>query len=287
LARSKDWFADGTFKVVPNLYNQLYTIHGIVNNTVIPAVFALLPSRNESTYIRLLTELKILEPNLAPDTIMTDFEVAAINAFGTAFPGAQQKGCFFHFCQCIYRNIQSNGLQQLYENDAEFSLAMRMLPAIAFVPLPDILTSFEELCNSNIFPVEAQAVLDYFEDIWIGRPDRRQSRRRPRFATTLWNCYESTLHGDRKTNNSCEGWHRAFSELISASHPTIWKFIGALKDEQSSNEGKIERFIAGATIQSSKKRYRDVAKRLQRAVQNYGNLEIIDYLRGLAHNIGL
>ncbi|KAK7072901.1 hypothetical protein SK128_017792 [Halocaridina rubra] len=30
--------------------------------------------------------------------------------------------------------------------------------------------------------------------------------------------------GASKTNDSCEGWHRSFSELIGASDPTIWKF---------------------------------------------------------------
>lgn len=30
LRQSRHWYADGTFKTVPNLFGQMYTIHGIV-----------------------------------------------------------------------------------------------------------------------------------------------------------------------------------------------------------------------------------------------------------------
>ncbi|ESO08300.1 hypothetical protein HELRODRAFT_184059 [Helobdella robusta] len=103
------------------------------------------------------------------------------------------------------------------------------------------------------FPVEAQPVLDNLEDTWIGRPNRCQQRKSPRFSYDLWNCYNAALNGLPKTNNSCEEWHRAFNELIGASHPTIWKFISSLKDEQASNEGKIEQYVAGAKPPPSKK----------------------------------
>lgn len=157
-----------------------------------------------------------------------------------------------------------------------------MISSLAFVHPNDIIESFEQL--SEDFPVEAQPVLDYFEDTWIGRPNRRQQRRPPRFAYDLWNCYNAALNGLPKTNNSCEGWHRAFSELIGASHPTVWKFISSLKDEQALNEGKIEQYVAGANPPPSKKVYRDTAVRIQRIVQDYDNRDRMDYLRGLAHN---
>lgn len=36
---SKIWFADGTFKYVPNIFNQLYTIHGSIDYTVYPLIY--------------------------------------------------------------------------------------------------------------------------------------------------------------------------------------------------------------------------------------------------------
>ena len=94
---------------------------------------------------------------------------------------------------------------------------MHMIATIAFVSIADVVTSFEHLINNTEFPEEAQSVLDYFEDTWIGclicRP--------PHFDHVLWNCFDAAKFCASKTNNACEGWHRSFSELIGTSHPTI------------------------------------------------------------------
>ena len=164
-----------------------------------------------------------------------------------------KQGCFFHFSQCLFRSIQSNGLQQLYESDAAFALKMRMIAAIAFVLVADVVTSFEHLIDNTDFPEEAQSVLDYFEDTWIGRPNRPLIRRPPCFDHVLWNCFDAAKFCASKTNNACEGWHRSFSELIGASHPTIWKFLEILKGEQARNEAIMEQYTAGAEPPRKKK----------------------------------
>ena len=129
-------------------------------------------NKTEEHYNKLFSELKALGPTLSPRTIMTDFECAAINAFRAVFPDSDQQSCFFHFSQCLFQSIQSNGLQQLHESDAGFALKMRMIATIAFVSVADVVTSFEHLINNTEFP-EAQSVLDYFEDTWIGWENRR------------------------------------------------------------------------------------------------------------------
>ena len=140
-----------------------------MNGDVLPLVYILMANKTKERYNKLFSDLKPLGPTLSPRTIMTDFERAAINAFRAIFPDSDQQNCFFHFSQCLFRSIQSNGLQQLYESDAGFALKMHMIAAIAFVPVADVVTSFEHLIDSIDFPKEAQSVLDYFEDIWIGR----------------------------------------------------------------------------------------------------------------------
>ena len=44
---------DGTFKSCPKPFCQLYTILAYVNTFYIPLVFALLPDKTQSTYMRL------------------------------------------------------------------------------------------------------------------------------------------------------------------------------------------------------------------------------------------
>ncbi|CAF3330203.1 unnamed protein product [Rotaria sp. Silwood1] len=42
LKQNKHWFADGTFKVCSNDYYQLFTLHAMMTNAIIPLVYALL-----------------------------------------------------------------------------------------------------------------------------------------------------------------------------------------------------------------------------------------------------
>ncbi|KAK9753233.1 hypothetical protein QE152_g3702 [Popillia japonica] len=90
-----------------------------------------------------------------------------ITALRNKFPDARLRGCAFHFTQCILRAINSKGLKQRYETDVEFALKPRMLPAVAFMPTESVVEIFETLCENEIFPSEAQEVVDYFEYTWI------------------------------------------------------------------------------------------------------------------------
>ena len=68
LRDTSKWFADGTFKVVPNQLFQLYTIHCEKDGFVIPSIYALLKNKRETTYDRLFKKLIQIEPGLSPNT---------------------------------------------------------------------------------------------------------------------------------------------------------------------------------------------------------------------------
>ena len=154
---------------------------------------------------------------------------------------------------------------------------MRHLASRAFVPTEDVVKAFEDLIDRVDFPSEAQEVIDYFEDTWIGRLTRGNRRRPPRIAHSIWNCYDTVNDDLPKTNNRCEGWHRSFSALISVNHPTIWKFIKTLQKEQSFNEAKIEQSLDGQLILPVKKKYRDTALRIKSIVATYKDIDLMDY----------
>ena len=90
-----------------------------------------------------------------------------------------------------------------------------------------------------------------------------------------------------KTNNSIEGWHRGFSESLQSSHSSIWRFIKAMKKEQGHQENKIEKYMVGHTTQPSRKKYCELKERLKRLVDGYDNNNILDYIRGIVHNLTL
>ena len=54
LQSSPSWLADGTFKLSPKMFYQLYTVH-IQGPGIAPAcVYGFLPNKTESTYKRLV-----------------------------------------------------------------------------------------------------------------------------------------------------------------------------------------------------------------------------------------
>jgi hypothetical protein len=291
MSECPNWYADGTFKCTPPLFNQLYTIHAVKYSSVIPTVFILMTDRSTNSYVRVLTALNQLKPNLQPKSVMTDFEQAALLAFKTVYPGAEQRGCLFHMGQCIWKKIQAKEeLRQRYTSDPEFALCVRQILSLAFVPVSDVAAAFDALLESAFFTDNGDIIRDlviYFEDNWIGRPARRGGRSAPLFAHALWNCFDAVLQDLPRTNNSVEGWHRGFSELIGANHPTIWKFIDALKTEQNLNEMKIEQYIAGQLPNPSRRIYRETADKIKSIVADYTNRHILDYLRGIGHNLSL
>ena len=57
LSECDHWYGDGTVKVCPDLFFQLYTIHGQQNGNIYPCVFALLPNKTANTYVRFFQEV--------------------------------------------------------------------------------------------------------------------------------------------------------------------------------------------------------------------------------------
>ncbi|GBC08248.1 hypothetical protein RclHR1_00080025 [Rhizophagus clarus] len=118
------WIMDGTFKTVPILFLQMYTIHALVggesNARVLPMIYALMTGKSEECYNRLFEELIDLAEEadfiLNPPLILTDFEQAAINAAQNQHPESIHKCCYFHLCQNFWKKIQALGLAIEYTN---------------------------------------------------------------------------------------------------------------------------------------------------------------------------
>ena len=236
---SPPWFINGTFKTAPELFFQLYTIQSCTTNRVLPCIYALLPNKQQATYTIFFKILKQLQHTLAPKNLTVDFEIAVLNAINTSFSGTNKKGCFFHFSQAIFQKIQSLGLQNRYKEDEHFAHKVHMLAALAFVPLPDVIDAFKSVADES--PHDAQEVIDYFEDTYIGRLRPSGHSRALFFDLALWNMCDQTTGDLPRTNNDIEGWHRRFQANVGAYHPNFWKFIDILKQEQNLNHVNIHK----------------------------------------------
>lgn len=176
--------------------------------------------------------------------ITESHEKAAINVIEVLFPGAVSQGCFFHLCQCLNWQICSCGLKKEFESNDEFAFKMRMLVALLFVPIANVEESFKILIDNQTFPSSANAVIDYFEDTCIRRPQRRK-RRAPQFPISLWNCFNRVLTDMPKTNNAVEGWYHGFEILVGASHVNMFRFIDWFKRKQVLTVVEWDKKMAG------------------------------------------
>lgn len=179
-------------------------------------------------------------------------------------------------------------LAKKYSEDPEFALQLRMLAALAFAPKDDVISSYSVLIESNYYKENEEILenfLDYFENKCLGKLDRLRRRKQPKIEIEMWNCFLRIEQDIATTNNSVEGWHNCFTSILSGKHPSIWRFIEALKKEESINRLKIEQYKSG--IEPQKKKYQDRVKRIKTICTVFNDLFILDYLRGIAYNFQL
>lgn len=118
LFRCTVWFVDGTFRCSPNIFFQLFAILGAVQQVSdrethsigLPFVYALLQNKQEVSYKKIYEVIiaKATEHNINvrhPVSIMTDFELAIINATKEFFTADKVRCCLFHLGQSVYRYI--------------------------------------------------------------------------------------------------------------------------------------------------------------------------------------
>ena len=80
-------------------------------------------------------------------------------------------GCYFHFGQNVWRQLQGVGKTSEYINNEQFAMKVKSLMALAFIPETDVTNVFDKLINDPDFQ-EIDFLTDYFEDNYIGRQRR-------------------------------------------------------------------------------------------------------------------
>ena len=127
-----------------------------------PRVFALLPDKTQETYKKLFQIIKtLLGIEFQPESISTDFEKGNINCIHELYPDADIFCCLFHFCQAHYRKLVDLGFKHQYGTEPEFSIQVRCLTALAFLPIEDVVDAFEELIDMEDSLLPPDLVANY------------------------------------------------------------------------------------------------------------------------------
>ena len=167
------------------------------------------------------------------------------------YPNSNVYGCLFHLSKNVYKKVQANGLASLYLNDQVFRNNIRMICALAFVPIPDIQRSFNALCQ--ICGNGEVPIIDYFATNYVG--ELPNGIRRPIFEHELWSVYDRVVNNLPRTTPYVEGWHNPFARSVGQSHANIWIFIDMLKKERVHVHLTIMQHLAGLPPPKPRRKY--------------------------------
>ncbi|CAF3407635.1 unnamed protein product [Rotaria socialis] len=140
------------------------------------------------------------------------------------------------------------------------------------------------IVRSSVVFCKFISFINYFvpqSSAWI----RVLAEKKPLFPIEIWNVYDRTIANLPRSNNSIKGWHNAFTKCVAIVHPTITKLIEKIRREQSKFEGDIAQTRQGQESKPQKLKYRKLDERIKRLVDDYANVDLGEYLKGLAVNI--
>lgn len=217
---------------------------------MIPCIFSFMNGKAEEDYKLMIGCAKKAATGyglrLNPETIMSDYELAAINAFSYEFPGAVNKGCFFHFNQCLYRKITNLGMKTIYDNDDKIRLWFRKAMVLPLVPLNCVSDALSILICEKPNVKEIEDFCDYLLETWVGDPSEGFNNN---FDNELWNHFETEYV---RTNNNLEGFHSKLNRLVQSPKPNIFKMISLLKRQEAIVRVKYARLNGKAHNPSNK-----------------------------------
>jgi hypothetical protein len=197
-------YTDGTFKTYPKPYKQIITIHGNYRERVLPLAFCMVSSKATALYVEMFQQLKqhvrrLTGNDLAPRGAVCDFEVALITAIPSEFPATNVRGCFFHFCQSLWRKVQELGMTTVYRQNRSVKKVIRKVMSLGYLPTAVVRMTFNLIYTSrsmsrlmNTVPA-LRDFITYFHQNYIDGL----------FNPALWNVFDRDV--DFRTNNHMEG----------------------------------------------------------------------------------
>jgi len=229
-------FIDATFKTVPRLYYQLFTVFVQQDVFLFPVFYALMTRKTRELYSAVFGKLKEAVPSFSPVNIraMADFEEAAVSAFKHIFGEAVSvHGCWFHFTQAVIKRAKKMGLTTPYRDDSTARKCIRALTCLPLLPEIDMANAIEDIrqqCAAacDEFQPMLNQLCSYVKKHWINKTSIGPG------CLTVRNC-------DVRTNNGVESFHASFRRRVQVTHPNIYTFLTRLQEATSDYMADVRR----------------------------------------------
>ncbi|KAG0435098.1 hypothetical protein DMUE_4887 [Dictyocoela muelleri] len=265
---SKVIICDGTFRVAPSAFTQLYTIQCRVNNTNLPLIYCFMRNKKESGYNNLFQWLLNVtkDYNIVKKHFVLDFEIAAYNSINRYIKDAEMYGCSFHLGQIMWRQVQTKKMTLQYNNDMKAKLHIKMILSLAFVPIENVKDYALYLKNylEEQISYELLIIYNWFHQEYLTQIGTNKDIK-------FWNVYFRTMNDIPRTTNSIEGYHRHLNNLVKHKQTSFHLILKELKSEQTLTEVKL--------LQCLYKTDFKVEDRMIVTMDLFGKLSPIDYLK--------
>jgi hypothetical protein len=185
-----------------------------------------------------------------PNEIQVDFEIATIKAIENLFPNCIVKGCLFHFTRAIWRKVQNLGLARFYNTDIRVRKLIHRIMRLALLPIE----KFQEVWDL-IFedcPENCKDLLDYFVTTWFDEFNAL-------FHREIWNQFGNL---EARTNNHIEGWHNSFNKKVNESHPSVYRLINFIRNDQEDNTKNIIQLSQGISLSRKRTNYAKINQQI-------------------------
>jgi len=93
------------------------------------------------------------------------------------------------------------------------------------------------------------------------------------------------IENQPRTNNALESWNRRLNATSRVIHPYFFKFTEIIQKQQQFTEDNFELRISGTQLRKQKTHTIELDKRLLTLVTNFTDMELDDFLRGIANNM--
>lgn len=192
--------------------------------------------------------LQQLTGSLNVQRISLDFEQAVWQACRSVFPSCRLHGCFFHWCQSVWRKVQEIGLQSEYSNDPTAKRVIRHLFGLPFLPHALIPRTFRLLCyDANTSKL--RSLFRYVQRTWIRQTVSHNN-------LNMWRPFHWSVFGrDMRTNNSLEGWHNRLNRKALKAKLPFYALVKLLYEESQVTKIYKGFFSVGKLPLYRKRRY--------------------------------
>ena len=271
-------FVDSTFRVVPSLYYQLFTVFVQHVDYTFPVMYSLMTRKTKELYKAVLVKIHMLMPDFKPTQVIADYEEAPAAAIREVFGSdVTVSGCWFHYAQAVMKRLKKLGLTDAYKNEEDTQVTFRCLLALPLLPVVDISPAFNEIMSSVKPGLSSTNQLvqlcQYVGRQWINKSTVGASRL-------------SVRDNASRTNNAVESFHSALRSRVKVAHPNLFTFLGHLQRTTTDNEADVERLNRGMAIRRAKKRVNLLNEaRIKACISRYdgGTYTRMQFLRAVSH----